>query len=112
AGGFVFYKMDRAGLLEGLPEDVDISRSEPYAGDQKTSVGRGHDNERRSLRVESCEVLVVWLRPHEQAHVVILDLYEPYTAWCSREGLRAKRCSVRGTSRRVLREGWVRTVIY
>jgi hypothetical protein len=24
-GGFVFYKMSRAGLLEGLPEDVDIS---------------------------------------------------------------------------------------
>jgi hypothetical protein len=26
-GGLVFYKMDRAGLLEGLPEDVDVSRS-------------------------------------------------------------------------------------
>jgi hypothetical protein len=34
------------------------------------------------------KLMVACPQPDDQAHVVIADLYEPYTAWCSRESLR------------------------
>jgi Poxvirus D5 protein-like len=42
---------------------------------------------------EVAKFMVACLQPDEHAYVIVADLYQPYVAWCSREGLRALTAS-------------------